>query len=103
MANTSLLTYPKPDAPTNIMTDASNNTVGAVLQQLVENAWRPITFFSKTLNLEKLGTALLTVNYLAIKHFHYFIEGRQFHVLTDHKPLIFALQSHFDKYIDDCN
>ena len=36
--------------------------------------------------------------YLAIKHFCYFIEGHQFHVLTDHKPLIFALQSHSDKY-----
>ena len=37
MANASLLWYPKPDAPTNIMTDASNTTVGAVLQQLIDN------------------------------------------------------------------
>ena len=29
--------------------------------------------------------------YLAIKHFRHFLEGREFHVFTDHKPLTFAL------------
>ena len=36
--------------------------------------------------------------YLAVKYFRYFVKGRQFHVLTDHKPLVFALQSHSDRY-----
>ena len=31
IASASLLSYPTPDAPTNIMTDASNTTVGAIL------------------------------------------------------------------------
>ena len=102
IADASLLTYPQADAPTNIMTDASNNAVGAVLQQEVDNAWRPIAFFSKTLKPREtrystFDRELLAV-YLAIKHFQYFIEGRQFHVLTDHKPLVFALQSHSDRY-----
>ena len=48
MAKTSLLLYPKPDTPTNIMTDASNNAFGAVLQQFDE-VWKPIVFFSKTM------------------------------------------------------
>ena len=84
------------------MTDASNTAVGAVLQQLIDNTWRPIAFFSKTLKPQEtrystFDRELLAV-YLAIKHFRYFIEGRQFYVSTDHKPLIFALQSHSDKY-----
>ena len=53
IASASLLSYPTPDAPTNIMTDASNTAVGAVLQQLINNTWRPIAFFSKTLKPQK--------------------------------------------------
>ena len=102
IADTSLLSYPTPDAPTNIMTDASNTAVCAVLQQMIDNNWRPIAFFSKTLKPQEtrystFDRELLAV-YLAIKRFQHFIEGRQFHVSTNHKPLIFALQSHSDKY-----
>ena len=42
IADVSLLTYPHSDAPTNIMTDASDTAVGAVLQQQINNEWRPI-------------------------------------------------------------
>ena len=36
--------------------------------------------------------------YLVIKHFHYFIEGRSFHIPTDHKPLVYALDTRPDRY-----
>ena len=48
IAYTSLLSYSRPDAPTKIMTDASNTAVGAVLKQTINNNWRSIAFFSKT-------------------------------------------------------
>ena len=35
--------------------------------------------------------------YLAIKHFQHFVEGHQFHVLTDHKPLTFAFSTQSSK------
>ena len=36
--------------------------------------------------------------YLATKHFRHFIEGREFHICTDHKPLIFALDARADRH-----
>ena len=47
LANATLLVYPKPDAPTCVMTDAPDIAVGAVLQQYVNGTWHPISFFSK--------------------------------------------------------
>ena len=102
LANASLLSYPKSDAPTCLMTDASDTAVGAVLQQHINGTWRPISFFSRkmtpaetrysTFDREMLGV------YLAIKHFRHFLEGRSFHILTDHKPLTFALHARSDRY-----
>ena len=78
------------------MTDASDAAVGAVLQQLVDGTWQLISFFSKKLRPAKtrhstFDRELLAV-YLAIKHFRHFLEGRLY-VLTDHKPLTYALNS----------
>ena len=95
LAQATLLSHPKPSAPTSIVTDASDRAVGAVLQQFINGIWCPISFFSKKLkpsetHYSTFDRELLAV-YLAIKHFRHFIEGREFHVRTDHKPLTFAL------------
>ena len=84
------------------MTDASSSAVGAVLQQYIEHKWCPIAYFSKKLkpSERKYSTfdrELLAI-YLAIKHFRYFIEGREFQILTDHKPLTYSLSSNSDHY-----
>ena len=102
LAQAALLSHPKPDAPTCIVTDASNIAVGAVLQQLIDGAWCPISFFSKKLQPSEtrystFDRELLAV-YLAIKHFRHFVEGREFHVRTDHKPLTFALGTRSDRH-----
>lgn len=47
LANASLLSYPQSDAPTCLMTDASDTAVGAVLQQHINGSWHPISFFSE--------------------------------------------------------
>jgi len=95
LAQATLLFNPKPDASTCIMTNPSNVAVGAVLQQLIHNQWYPIAFFSTKLKpaearYSAFNRELLAI-YLAIKHFRCFVEGQKFHVITDHKPLTFAL------------
>ena len=101
LADASLLVHPIPDAPTCIVTDASDTAVGAVLQQLIGEDWSPIAFFSKKLQPSETRFSAfdrkLLAAYLAIKHFRHFVEGRSFHILTDHKPLTYALQKNSDR------
>ena len=84
-----MLVHPQPNAPTCVTTDASNTAV--------DGQWKPISFFSRKLNPAKLKYSAfdreLLAAYLATRHFQFFLEGRVFHINTDHKPLTFALQS----------
>ena len=91
LGDATMLCFPSPDAETSIAADASDVGVGAVLQQRVDGGWKPIAFFSKKLNpaeskYSAYDKELLAI-FKAIKRFRYFIEGRSFHIYTDHKPL----------------
>ena len=102
LAKATLLTHPDPSAPYCLMVDASNVTVGGVLQQCINHTWQPISFFFKRLQpaetkYSTFSCKLLSI-YLSISHFHHFLEGREFYVLTDHKPLIHALSSSSSHY-----
>ena len=102
LANATLLTHPSSDLPTSLAVDASDTAVGGVLQQFSQGDWHPIAFFSRRLNpaesrYSTFGRELLAI-YLAIKHFRHFLEGRDFGVLTDHKPLTYALNSRPDRH-----
>uniref|UniRef100_A0A1X7UWY9 RNA-directed DNA polymerase n=1 Tax=Amphimedon queenslandica TaxID=400682 RepID=A0A1X7UWY9_AMPQE len=82
LADATLLAHPKHNAP-----------LRAVLQQWVDSSWQPLAFFSKKLQpaerkYSTIDRELFGI-YLAIRHFRHFVEGRQFHVFTDHKPLTF--------------
>ena len=93
LADATMLAYPVLNAATQLVTDASDTSVGAVIQQTVNDITRPIAFFSRNLTTaqKKWSTfdrELLAI-FLAVKHFKYFLEGRPFTILTDHKPLSF--------------
>lgn len=95
LAEATLLNHPRHNVPISLTSDASNQAVGAVLQQHVNGMWEPLAFFSKKLRpperkYSTFDRELLAL-YLGIRHFRYFLEGRQFVAYTDHKPLTFCM------------
>lgn len=101
LSNVSILTHPIISAPLAIMVDASDFAAGAVLQQFVDDIWQPLGFYSvrftdTQIKYSTYDRELLAI-YLGIKHFRIFIEGRNFIILTDHKPLMFAFRQKLDK------
>ena len=95
LASAVSLAHPSPSADVSLVTDASASHVGAVLQQRESGGWRPLAFFSAKLSATQqrysaFDRELLAV-FLALRHFRFELEGRAFHVLTDHLPLVSAL------------
>jgi transposase InsO family protein len=88
------LAHPAPHAQLALVTDASDSHVGAVLQQLEGRAWRPLSFFSQKLSPAQSRYSTfdreLTAVFAALRHFRFVLEGRLFHIVTDHKPLVTA-------------
>ncbi|KFD63933.1 hypothetical protein M514_23924 [Trichuris suis] len=103
LVNCTLLAHPNPKNRLALFTDASDTAVGAVVNQLENGAWRPLAFFSKKLQPSETRYSAydkeLLAIYLAIKRFRHLLEGRQFVVFTDHKPLTFA----FNQKPDSCS
>jgi hypothetical protein len=89
------LSFPLPDVPLALMTDASGTSAGGVLQQKVGTTWKPLGYFSKAFSeaQRKYSTydRELTAIYMSIVHFRNMVEGRRLIVYTDHKPLTKAL------------
>jgi len=91
LSNATALGYPTA-GPMIITTDASDIASGAVLEQNTPSGPVPLGFMSKKFSeTEKRYAAFdreLLAIHQAILHFRHFIEGRQVHIFTDHKPLI---------------
>ena len=85
------LAYPVQNAPTYLVTDASDLAAGAVLHQKIDGDLRPLGFFSKSFSKAQLNYSVfdkeLTAVHMAIKHFRYFLEGRKFTIVTDQKSI----------------
>ncbi|CAB0033532.1 unnamed protein product [Trichogramma brassicae] len=92
-----------PGQPLALHTDASNTAIGAALSQRhADDDWTPLGFFSQKLSptQQRYSTydrELLAI-FEAIKYFQRILEGRSFTIMTDHRPLSFALEQKSDKF-----
>lgn len=101
LANAALLVHPHSSFPLSLTVDASNSALGAVVEQYENGIWKPLSFFSRkfTPSETKYSTydrELLGI-YSAVKYFKYLLEGRNFQIFTDHKPLTYAFRQKSDK------
>jgi hypothetical protein len=86
------LSHPAPGAAISFALGASDSHVGGVLQQYQQGGWSP---FSKKLSPTQVKYATFDRELLAaqsaIRHFRFLLEGHQFRLLADHKPLVTAM------------
>ena len=102
LCEATMLVHQDPALPLCLMIDASSHAIGATLQQQEDSGPKPLGFYSYKLKPAEVkystfGRELLAL-YLSIKHFRHLLEGRKFFVLTDHKPLTFALSTKSERY-----
>ena len=86
LANFTALAFLAPNAKIFLVTDASDDSAGAVLQQEVDGVIQPLGFFSRIFTrIERKYAAFdreLTAIVMALKHFRYFLEAREFTMYT---------------------
>ena len=103
LANATLLVYPRANLPSNILVDASDVAISAVLQQKHGDEWKPIALFPRKLysTQQRYSTfdRELLAAYRAVNHFHFLIDGVKFTLLIDHRPLVAAFYSKNDQII----
>ena len=102
LPDTTKLSHIQPNRELYLAVDTSAIGIGAILQQKYESEWKQISFFSKTLTeaetrYSTFGRELLAT-FAAKRHYRQLLEGQQFYILTDHKPLLGALKSSSEKY-----
>ena len=86
---------------TGIVCDASHNGLGAVLEQLNSDGWRPISFASRYLNKAEKNYSTNELEMLAVvwgpEYFRNYVLGRKFLIVTDHKALVSLLNGNNKK------
>ncbi|KAK7573978.1 hypothetical protein V9T40_011169 [Parthenolecanium corni] len=97
ITDNAVLAFPQFDKIFYLHTDASDYAVGAVLSQKDdEGILQPITFESKVLNSAQKNYAVIEKELYAIvwavKKFQLYLLGQKFEILSDHKPLQWALK-----------
>ena len=92
-----LLSYPDPNLPYVLYTDASNNCVGGCLTQCIDGVEKPIFYLSHKLSRSqcKWSTILKEAYaiHFALNKLDYYLHNANFVIKTDHHPLKYLLES----------
>ena len=96
IANATENTHFNPTLESRVKCDASRQGLGAALEHLDSERWKTVAFASRFLNINEERYSFLELELLgvvwAIEYFKYYLFGKNFTVLTDHRALL--LKSH---------
>ena len=93
LCSDNVLAHFDPELPIVLTCDASQYGLGAVISHIMaDGAERPIAFGSRTLSATERNYSQIDKEALGIvwgvKKFYYYLAGRRFKLITDHKPLL---------------
>ncbi|GFU10206.1 retrovirus-related Pol polyprotein from transposon 17.6 [Trichonephila clavipes] len=95
LTSSPILIYPQPDKPFILDTDASNESVVAVLSQEIDGQERVVAYWSKCLSKPERNYCVTRKELLAIvkaiEHFHHYLYGQKFLLRTDHASLTWLM------------
>ena len=98
IANATENTHFNPILETWVKCDAYPQGLGAALEQLDSEGWKTVAFASRFFNKNEerysINELELLVVVWAIEYFKYYLFGKNFTVLTDHRALLSVLESH---------
>ena len=92
-----LSSYPNPNSPYTLFTDASDTCIGSCLTQMCDGDEKPIYYLSHTLS--KLQCKWSTVEkgaysiHYALQKLDFYLHNAEFVIKTDHAPLRYLLNS----------
>ena len=102
-----MLTHFNLALPLRLVSDASPYGIGAVMSHVLPNGTeRPIAFASRTLSTAERNYAQINKEapaiVWAVRKFHTYLYGRDFVLVTDHKPLTAVIDSILPARTIDC-
>ena len=87
-----------PQLETRIKCDASRSGLGAALEQLTVDGWKPVSFASRFVNSNEERYSINELDFLgvvwSIEFFKIYLYGKEFSIITDHRALLSILKEH---------